>query len=189
MENTQLFEIFTEKLNLGKYSYFITGSIASIYFGLPRLTHDVDIVLDLPGDEINHLIQLFDVEEFYIPPRETIIAELNRTVRGHFNLIHFKTGFKADIYLLGNDPLHRWALDNRKEIKIGSHIFYIAPPEYVIIRKLEYYQEGGSDKHLEDISNMLDISRDIIDHPFLEEEIKKRGLQSAWAELMGKHKA
>ena len=171
MAQSEIFEIFSEKLNKGKFPYFITGSIASIYYGLPRLTHDVDIVLNLSKNRINEFIQLFASKEFYIPPEETIIAESNRTIRGHFNLIHFETGFKADIYLIGDDELHIWALDQRKKVKINDRSFFVAPPEYVIIRKLEFYKEGRSGKHIEDIQNMIEISSDLIDFDFLKDAI------------------
>jgi hypothetical protein len=51
--------------------------------------------------------QLFDKKDFYIPPEETLISEIGRPSRGHFNLIHLTSGFKADIYLSGMDTLHR----------------------------------------------------------------------------------
>ena len=183
MEHTQLFEAFTERLHSGKFSYIITGSVASIYYGLPRLTHDIDIVLDISREKIREFVELFDKKDFYIPPEETLISEIGRPSRGHFNLIHLISGFKADIYLSGTDTLHHWAVDNRKDIKIGQHIIFIAPPEYVIIRKLEYYREGRLDKHLEDIRNMLQISHEIINTEFLENEINERGLTNFWQGL------
>jgi hypothetical protein len=56
----------------------------------------------------------------------------------------------------------------------------VAPPEYVILRKLEFYREGGSEKHLRDIRSMLDASPDAIDRGELERMIAERGLQGAW---------
>ena len=44
--------------------------------------------------------------------------------------------------------------------------------------KLEYYREGGSEKHLRDIRGMLAVTD--IDRPFLEKEIAARGLQETW---------
>ena len=180
MEQPQLFEAFTERLNYGKFSYIISGSVASIYYGLPRLTHDIDIVCDLSRERIREFVDLFNEKEFYIPPEETLLAEISRPNRGHFNLINLTSGFKADIYITGTDKLHRWAVDNRKEAKVGRQVIFIAPPEYVIIRKLEYYREGRSDKHLEDIRNMIQISRELIDMVFLENEIRERGLTDYW---------
>ncbi len=36
-----------EKLEL---RYFVTGSVAAIYYGEPRFTNDIDVVVDLPVD-------------------------------------------------------------------------------------------------------------------------------------------
>jgi len=183
MENIRLFEKFTDRLNSGKFSYVVTGSIASIYYGLPRLTHDVDIILDMPVDRVDDFIRLFSPDEFYVPPKETIIEETTRSIRGHFNMIDLKNGFKADFYLVGKDSLHRWALKNKKELITENHIAYIAPPEYVIVRKLEYYQEGESDKHLDDIRNIIEISSDLIDFELLEREIGNRGIINEWRKV------
>ena len=57
----------------------------------------------------------------------------------------------------------------------------LAPAEYVVLRTLEYFREGGSGKHLRDIRSMLDVSGDSLDRPFLDEQIRLRGLEAAWA--------
>ena len=72
-----------------------------------------------------------------------------------FNLIHHQSQFKADIYLAARDPLHSWALEHRRRIDLAGAGAWIAPPEYVILRKLEFLREGGSDKHLRDIRFIL----------------------------------
>jgi hypothetical protein len=73
---------------------------------------------------------------------------ISRPLRGHFNLIHHETAFRADIYAAGQDELHDWGLGNRKLIEIEGEEFWLAAVEYVILRKLEYYREGGSEKHI-----------------------------------------
>jgi hypothetical protein len=55
---------------------------------------------------------------------------------------------------------------------------WIAPPEYVIIGKLEFFREGGSEKHLSDIRAMQLNTE--LDNALLEKEIARRGLQEAW---------
>lgn len=57
------------------------------------------------------------------------------------------------------------------------------PPEYVILRKLQFYQEGGSDKHLIDIQNMLEMSASSIDRGELEARILQLGLSTVWKKL------
>jgi hypothetical protein len=109
-----------------------------------------------------------------------IELEAAREQRGHFNIIHHETGFKADVYLRGRDPLHAWGLARARQLEVEGQVFIVAPPEYVIVRKLEYYREGGSEKHLRDIRSMLDTSPDEIHRAELEQQIVERGLQEAW---------
>lgn len=156
MPETDLFILFTRPLDEAGLAYFVTGSVASMIYGEPRLTLDVDIILTLPQADLKKLTAAFPVEAFYIPPVEVLRIEAARPQRGHFNLLHHDTGYKADIYLAGNDPLHAWAFERRRQIDLDGTSIWFAPPEYVIIRKLQFYREGGSEKHLRDIRAMLD---------------------------------
>ncbi len=55
-----------------------------------------------------------------------------------------------------------------------------AAPEDVIIKKMEYYKEGGSEKHLRDITGILKISRDDIDYGYISEWAERLGLTEIW---------
>lgn len=175
--------IFIWRLNRLDVAYMITGSTACIVYGQPRLTHDVDIVLELDRQRMGELTAAFPTSEFYCPPEEVLALEAARLLRGHFNIIHYKSGMKADCYFAGNDPLHRWGMSRRQRIEMSGEPVWLAPPEYVIIRKLEYYREGGSDKHLQDIRGILEVSRDGIDRKTLKEYIIKRQLAGVWQEI------
>ncbi len=148
------FLIFTRKLEEIGIPYMVSGSVAAIFYGEPRMTNDVDIIVHLHPDDAPKLEAAFPIDEFYCPPREVIEIEIARSQRGHFNLIHHETGFKADIYPVC-DALHRWGLSNSRGILLGEDRLVLAPPEYVIVRKLQFFREGGSQKHLRDISRML----------------------------------
>lgn len=87
---------------------------------------------------------------------------------------------KADIYLAGSDPLHHWAFQNQVKIDIDGIPVSFAPPEYVILRKLEFFREGESEKHLRDIAFILNESGDEIDQSYLIDQIQARGLSDAW---------
>lgn len=155
-----------------------TGSIAAMTYGEYRVTNDVDIVLILPLADVGKLAAAFPLDEFYCPPADVLAVEAARAEHGHFNLIHHETGFKADIYIASHDPINQWALQRRREIQFDNSTIWMAPPEYVIIGKLEFFREGGSEKHLRDIRGMLAITE--VDRGFLEKEIATRGLQEAW---------
>jgi hypothetical protein len=110
-----------------------------------------------------------------------IQLEVGRAARGHFNLIHIATALKADVYPVGQDPLHRWGFPRRhKEVVAGAPL-WIAPPEYVIVRKLQYLREGESDKHVRDIRAMLRLSSAVIDRDALAEQVALYSLEQEWA--------
>jgi hypothetical protein len=180
-----IFLVFIRRLNLLQCPYMITGAAASIVYGEPRLTNDLDLVLRLGKVDVHKFVQAFPPEEFYCPPDEVIILEIGRPARGHFNLIHHETGFRADIYLTAQDKLHRWGLANKRSIQVADQAVWVAPVEYVILRKLEYYREGRSDKHLRDIAGILEISAIQINSAWLEEQIAERRLQDEWNAVLG----
>src|SRR5690348_5942272 len=158
MPESELFLLFVSRLNNAGVRYVIGGSVASIFYGEPRLTNHVDIVVFLNATDIRGLPELFPTTDFYLPPLEVIIAEVAREQRGHFNILHKATSFKADIYPTGRDEFNAWAFRNKLPIQFQGVTLVLAPLEYVIVRKLEYFREGGSEKHLRDIRGMLNIS-------------------------------
>lgn len=179
-EDKELFLIFIRPLNRLGIAYMVTGSAASMAYGVPRVTLDIDMVVELTATQTGLLSGAFPPEAFYCPPREVIGIEAERASRGHFNVIHVETGFKADFYPVGDDPLHRWGMARRRRVEMFAEPVMLAPPEYVIVRKLEYFKEGGSDKHLRDIRGMLEVSSEFIDRDELEAIIRKRDLKEAW---------
>jgi hypothetical protein len=170
--------LFATRLNQLGLHWMAVGSVASTSYGEFRTTNDVDLILMLDEKDAARLAGAFPGPEFYCPPVDVIALEASRSERGHFNLIHHETAFKADVYLAGTDPLHSWALDRRRQIQLEGATVWIAPPEYVIIGKLEFFREGGSEKHLRDIHGMLAMTE--VDRAFLEKEIARRGLEDAW---------
>ena len=180
MHEAELFLVFARPLRELGIPYMVTGSVASILYGEPRLTHDIDLVLELGRERLTEFCAAFPIEEFYCPPPEVIRSELIRSSRGHFNLIHHASGFKGDIYLVGNDPLHAWGMGHVRNVDLDGEILSVAPPEYVIIRKLEYFEEGGSEKHLRDITAMLELQMQEMDTDFIKQSVRERGLEAAW---------
>jgi hypothetical protein len=180
MPEPELFLLFVRPLNRAGIRYVVSGSVAAIFYGEPRLTHDVDFVVFLNANDIQSLFTAFPATEFYLPPLETILGETAREHRGHFNLIHRDTGFKADMYPTGRDDLNAWAFRGKRAVEFEGETVMLAPPEYVIVRKLEYYREGHAEKHLRDIRAMLAVSGEQLDRPTLNEWIQRQGLETEW---------
>ena len=174
---------FVERFNRLACPYMVTGATAAIVYGQPRVTNDLGLVIALHAEAIAELSTLFAAEEFYLPPTEVIMVEAARERRGHFSIIHHESGFKADVYLANEDPLHQWALPLRRSVPWSETTLWVAPPEYVILRKLEFYREGGSTKHLTDIRAMLAVSE--IDLDLITEKSADRGVSAEWRQVQG----
>ena len=170
---------FLEPLERLGLPYCVTGSVAASVYGEPRLTADIDVVLLLKAADIGALRDAFQESAYDLPPDETLRLQAARGSRGSFNLIHHASQFKADIYVASHDPLHLWALEHRRRVTLEGGGAWIAPPEYVVLRKLEYFREGGQDKHLRDIRYV--VAATALDRAFLEAEIARLGLTEQWS--------
>lgn len=179
--------LFVERLEATGAPYMVTGATAAILYGQPRVTNDLGVVLGLDDAFRAALLRAFPETEFYVPPESVIQAEQARPQRGHFNVIHLKSGYKADIYLAGEDPLHAWALPRRRRLAWGGPLeVAVAPPEYVVLRKLEYFREGRSSKHRTDIRAIVEVTG--VDESVLAPWLAKLGLSALWQELKSTEK-
>ncbi len=186
MQEPDELSLFAERLEQIGAPYMVTGATAAIVYGQPRVTNDLDVVLSLNDITRRKLLQAFPEQDFYVPPETVIRAEQARSLRGHFNLIHHETGYKADIYLVGQDPLHAWAIPLRRQIPWRPTLsLSFAPPEYVILRKLQYFQEGRSNKHVADIRAMRAGTE--LDTAVLTAWIARLGLAAVWSEILAAH--
>lgn len=183
MPEPELSLLFVRPLNQLGIRYMVGGSVAAILYGEPRLTHDVDFIVFLRFDDIARLRSAFPSPEFYVPPTDVIAAEIAREQRGHFNVIHADTGFKADFYTTGRDELQAWGFRHLQRKIFRGEPIVVAPPEYVIVRKLEFYREGGSDKHLRDIRAILHVSGELLDRNALNDWITRRGVLAEWRKV------
>ena len=156
MQDPDLLDLFVRPLETAGIQYMVTGSIASSIYGEPRNTLDIDLVLLIRPDQLGLLPTIFPEADFYLPPQEVVVIESRRDAHGHFNIIHHNSGLKADIYFTRPNPSLNWAIDHIRNIQAAGFSVKLAPPEYVILYKLEFYREGGSQKHLRDIAGIIE---------------------------------
>ena len=160
--------------------YMVTGSVASIVYGEPRLTHDIDVILELSPQDIERFLSVFPEQDFYKPPAEVLEAEIARDRRGHSNIIDFDSGFKLDIYFPGKDRLILWGLGEAREINFDQSTIRIASIEYVIIQKLRFFKQGRSEKHIRDIQSMIAVSGAQLKRDEIERWTQKLNLAEEW---------
>ena len=172
-------EEITGRLEQAGIDYCIVGGLASIAYGRPRLTLDADLVVAVDPGQIASLIEAFPSVDFYLPPAEVLQAEAQRDSRGHFNIIHQHSALRADCYLPGRSELARWELKHCQRLPLGSGQAWFAPPESVIVHKLVFHREGGSEKHLEDIRGILVGTQ--VDRKIIADWIERLGLAESWS--------
>ncbi len=185
MIEPSLLAIFVRPLAAAGIRYFITGGVAAIIYGEPRFTRDIDLVLAVRPDHSDRFLSLWPDKDYYSPSREAFETETARPQHGHFNIVHIETGLVADCYVAGDDPLHAWAFERVQTIEVDGARLCVAPVEYVISRKLAYFAQSGSTRHLEDIARIRRIQQDRIDQPSLDEWIRVLGLDEAWGRALG----
>ncbi len=173
-------EIF-KRLNI---PYFVTGSMASIYYGEPRLTIDIDIVVDINREHISGLLKAFSQDEFYLS-EEAIQEAVKR--RKQFNIIHSSSGLKIDVIVRKDNAFDDSRFNRLKKILTAENVeANFSSPEDVIIMKMKFYQEGSSEKHLRDITSMLKISSENIDKKYIESWVDKLKLNDIWKAILKK---
>lgn len=177
--------LFIAPLNRAGIDYVVTGGLAAIVYGHPRLTLDVDLVIRLGSGSAERFTELWPPDAYYCPPAEVVEQERQRPAHGHFNVIHSETAMRADVYLAGDDPLQAWALADHVTRVVEGEIVRFAPIEYVIVYKLRYAQLGGSDRHLRDVARMLETSRELIRAQLLHSWVERLDLAAWWERAQG----
>lgn len=160
--------------------YFLVGSLATMYYGRPRFTQDVDLVVRIKAKQAGRFEELFPADEYYCPPHEVLRDEFSR--KGSFNLIHQHSGIKVDIVLDKETDFYISEFLRRTKVEIAPGIeVYIATPEDLIIKKLDFFREGQSEKHLLDIRDVLMAVK--VDDSYIEEWVQRLSLEKAWEKV------
>lgn len=175
--------IFSEVLTILEHldiPYMIGGSVAAIAYGEPRLTLDMDVVIDLTPKQAHLLAKSFG-PEYYVSLESIIDAITNQ---GHFNIIQSECGIKIDFYILKQDEYNRGQFQRRKRESFDKNRQAIfSSPEDIILKKLEWYKMGKSQKHLTDIAGIIKVSRDKINFDYIDKWASQIGVADIWQRL------
>ena len=181
MAEHNLYQIFTSRLNRLSIPYIVTDALDHLKAGQHHPVNILELVAALSLGKVEAFCKTFPDSQFYCPPRAVIRVEINRSEGGRFNLVHHASSYVAVVCLSGQDELNFWGLKNRKRLSLDGYELWLAPFEYDILRKLEYYRQGKSEKHLREISDLLNFASDQIDFSALKERIDHMRLGEAWA--------
>jgi hypothetical protein len=150
-------------------SYFVGGSVASIVHGIPRLTQDVDLVVDLHADQVDSLVAGLD-PEFHADGNTMREAIKHQSC---CNVIHLGTMVKVDIFVRQQTAFADSEWSRRQRLPIGfdqpSLEAFVASAEDMILQKLVWYRMTGerSDRQWGDVTGMLKVRGAALDFAYL----------------------
>src|ERR1700719_1656488 len=87
------YAIFRASSSRTGVAYMLTGSMAMNYYAQPRMTRDIDIVVELEMSDAANLVSSFEPD--YYVPRDALRSALRE--RGMFNILHFDSVMKVDL--------------------------------------------------------------------------------------------
>lgn len=182
MEQNELLRYTVEAFEELDISYLIGGSLASSAYGEPRLTNDIDIVIDLKLEHLPGFFAKFDPNEFYLD-KETVRQAFS--TNRQFNIIHPSSGYKIDLFIGGDDPFIRSEMARRRRLEApdGMHAFF-ASPEDVILKKMQYFQAGESERQFRDIAGVLSVQGDQLDREYIHHWTSELGLTEIWEAIL-----
>ena len=141
----------SERLNRAGIPFMLTGSMAMIAYALPRMTRDVDVVIEVSPEDAARLVAIF-APDYYIDA-ETVARAL-RDER-MFNAIHREQIFKVDCIVRKNAPYRREEFARRQRQVIGEMETWVVSKEDLILSKLCWGRESRSEYQARDIRNLL----------------------------------
>lgn len=164
-----------KKLNKNKIPYMITGSVAMSYYSQPRMTRDIDIV-----------IEISDIEKFYNLFRDDYYIDIEMIKKSisdesMFNIIHSTEIIKIDFIIRKNSDYRKTEFERKKKVKFGRDSVFIVSIEDLIISKLIWSRDSRSQMQLNDVKNLLKEEADL---EYIKEWLKKLQIYSIFKEII-----
>lgn len=151
------------KLKGAGIPYMISGSLGSSLHGEPRATNDIDLII-APTDSQLNLFILSLSEEYYVSSESADEAFRNRSM---FNVIDYKTGWKADIIIRKDRPFSLEEFKRRMQGEIMGVQVFVVSPEDAILSKLEWAKAGESERQFRDAQGIAVVQWETLDKEYL----------------------
>jgi hypothetical protein len=169
------------RLNRANLTYLLTGSMASNFWGIPRTTHDLDFVIQLPPSAISKMIEAFGGDFFL--DEAAVRAAYNPPFQ--FNAIDKRSTLKVDFWLPRPTPFEQEMFARRRRETLFDEPAWIATAEDVLLHKLYWNQITPSGRQLGDAAGIAVIQQKMLDLTYLRRWAKEIGVVSTLEDVLG----
>jgi hypothetical protein len=166
-----------EALEVSAIPYMVTGSFVSAVHGIPRSTHDIDVVIAPTAQQLVTLLQQFPVSEYYAELEDAMQALRHNT---QFNIIDERGAWKLDFILRKNRPFNKKEFERRKPVSIFGLLVDAATAEDLLIAKLEWAKIGDSERQIRDAAGIVAIQGPALDIDYVERWVAALDLEDQW---------
>ncbi len=171
LEELKILSLVCQRLNEAHIPYMLTGSLAANFYAAPRMTRDIDFVIEILECDASKFYHIF-CEDFYINQDSIEEAIKYQTM---FNMIHNDSIIKIDFVIRKKVSYRTIEFQRKKQIDWEGSPIWIVAPEDLIISKLLWAQDTHSDYQLRDVKNLLSSTKNL-DENYLHDWIEKLGL-------------
>jgi len=172
MSQSELLSDVVALLNAAEVPYMVVGSFASSFHGEPRMTRDIDIVVDPTPKSIDVLVDLVDRDRLYVGDARSAVRD-----RSMFNLIDPATGWKVDFVVRRERPFSEVEFDRRTMARVAGVDVYLATAEDTMLAKLEWAAASGSERQVADVVAIA-LNQDV-DRTYLTRWARDLGVEEA----------
>jgi hypothetical protein len=164
-------------LNEAEVPFMLTGSLAAAFYGTPRATQDIDLVIEARPEKLKRLVENLEAAGLYVDSGAAAEAS---DMGGQFNAIDPTSGWKVDLIIRKSREFSKAEFRRRRGEELFGIGLALATLEDLIIAKLEWSELGDSELQRRDIRHLLEMAEGTLDEKYLENWITELGLQEPW---------
>ena len=169
-EELELLKDVALRLEKAGIEYMMTGSMAMAIYSTPRMTRDIDIIIQVSSEDVGRIVALFR-DDFYIDEESVRNAVRDR---GMFNIIHNDSVIKVDFIIRKDEEYRIEEFSRRQLVTIEGIPISVVSPEDLVLSKLMWVKQSGSELQFRDVRHMMMTLRKI-DRNYLER----------WSQILG----
>lgn len=167
----------TSALDQCRIPYMLTGSFASVHYGSPRTTQDIDFVIAASDAQLREFINLLAPPHYYADTDAALEANRRRSM---FNVLDVEGGWKIDFMIRKPRTFSEEEFRRRVPINLAGIDLFAASAEDVVVSKLEWAKLSQSQRHIDDAAGVLRARWDSLDRAYIDRWIRELELVDEW---------